>query len=810
MKRARAQLYRCAANFRFHENCPAMQKKDTSTAAALARGWPPKYYFVISILFPSALFFILIFTTELSLQQQRLNEQSLQQEAWQDKANQLRATLDDEFNSNLYLSAGIISYIQAKQGLLVANELEPWLTNLQERAQYIRNIGIAPQNRLSYVYPLAGNESALGLYYPDNAEQWPAVEKIIASKKPMLAGPLHLMQGGQGLIYRIPVYLADDSYWGLVSTVLNFDKIYKTLRSRAAYLGLKFAVIDRDMNNKIIFGDSDLTITNDWALNVPGRDWRILIGASQLAESANNIYFRLGGWSLSTIICLLFFVFLRSLAKQNKIHRELNASKFRFSQAFNAAPQGIALITQQGAFISFNEGLCNIIQRTQEELTDLTFFDITAPEHRDQLRDIILTTATSHTLAQQYQSVLIAKAKQPIDVIISIAPTDITPHSCEWIVQIIDISERIVFERLLRDEAKYNQRILNAIVDGIITLNNSGHICYANPAACNIFSLTPEKLIHQPISHIIQQADAEKIIHYIKQDAAQDNVLDDLDLNEKIGIEMLGRRSQDNNFPIEFQLSSIKRKQEKMYIAVIRDLSERKRLERLKNDFISTTSHELRTPLTSILGALKLLESGALGILSDATTKLVRIANQNGNKLALLINDLLDMDKLLSGKMQFNLEEQPLLPLVTQAIENIEAYAQEYQVHVGLDCSDESIGVNVDTQRLQQVLTNLLSNAAKFSPQGGLVAVHVRRVHNIVRIEIIDNGMGISPEAQANLFSKFYQVDSSSTRKAGGTGLGLAISKELIAGMKGTIGVNSQLGKGSCFYLELPIISRLT
>ena len=393
-------------------------------------------------------------------------------------------------------------------------------------------------------------------------------------------------------------------------------------------------------------------------------------------------------------------------------------------------------------------------------------------------------------------------------MIISLAPTDTDPEISDWIVQLVDISQRIVVERLLEEEAQYNQRILNAVLDGIITLDSKGIICSANPAACKIFGISADKLIDQCIDTIVQKADSGNIIqHYLSQSELPAVTDIAAGLNSNINTEIVAFTGNGLAIPIDFQLSSINRKQEKIFIAVIRDLSEQKRLEQLKNDFISTTSHELRTPLTSILGSLKLLECGSLGDMTEPVKKLIKIANQNGQKLTLLINDLLDMDKLLSGQMQFDLQVQPLKPLVILALENIGVYAQQYQVGLTLENAATEFLVNVDGQRLQQVLTNLLSNAAKFSPQGGQVTVNIKPVNNRVRIEVIDCGMGISAEGQKKLFTKFYQVDSSSTRKAGGTGLGLAISKELIEAMQGTIGVSSELGKGSCFYVDLPIAS---
>lgn len=236
------------------------------------------------------------------------------------------------------------------------------------------------------------------------------------------------------------------------------------------------------------------------------------------------------------------------------------------------------------------------------------------------------------------------------------------------------------------------------------------------------------------------------------------------------------------------------------------DISERKRVEQLKSEFLATVSHELRTPLTSISGALGLVRSGALGALPEKMLPLLDIASRNSQLLTRLINDLLDMEKLAAGKMRFDLQTQALMPLVEQAIESARPYAQQYGVTLLLAQRADAARVRVDGGRLQQVLGNYLSNAAKFSPQGAQVDVAVRMAGEMARVEVIDHGPGIAEEFKQRIFEKFSQADASNTRQKGGTGLGLAISRELIERMHGRVGFESQEGHGSLFYFELPLV----
>jgi len=614
--------------------------------------WQPRQYLFISIMAPMILFMALVCAVELTAKQEQVREQNLMQEHLADKANQIRSLLEYELNSTLHLTTSLVSYIQSKQGVLVTQEIDPWLSNLQERAHYMRNIGIAPNNIITYVYPLAGNEAALGFHYPDSKEQWPAIQKVISNKRPMLAGPIHLQQGGMGLIYRVPVFLNNEMYWGLISTVLNFDEIYNLIHTRALDLGIKIAIKDADNNNKILFGDKDVIANNEINLSIPGRHWQLI--SSQLVQSPHSVLstVRVTGWLIALIISMLFNSFLRSLALQNKTLHELSESKFRFSQAFNSAPQGIALINHTGLLIDFNDSLCTTLGYTRTELKGKRFFTIAAPNQRERLGNIIQGIYPKPGANHQYESALLHKSGQVINVIISLAPTHASNYESDWIIQVIDISHRIAFEQLLQEEASYNQSILNAVVDGIMIIDVNGNIRSVNPATSVIFGYPLDQFPHQHINQFIHDPETGSIMRHIKYHNAN------IDLNTEINHDVVGIKFSGQEFPMELQLSCIQRKNEKLFIAVMRDVSERKRTEQIKREFISNISNELRTPLTAMLGSLRVIENGINTDNNEQLTKAINNASQNGRKLESLVDDLLDMDKLLAGKTQ---TEPPLM-----------------------------------------------------------------------------------------------------------------------------------------------------
>lgn len=253
------------------------------------------------------------------------------------------------------------------------------------------------------------------------------------------------------------------------------------------------------------------------------------------------------------------------------------------------------------------------------------------------------------------------------------------------------------------------------------------------------------------------------------------------------------------------------------WVALETDITERKRVEQLKTDFVSVVSHELRTPLTAIRGALGLLDGGVAGELPPTAREMTRLALSNSERLTRLINDLLDIQKLESGKMVFELKDCPLPQLLAEAMTANQPYAQKYQVQILTEGTVPAVTLQVDEGRFQQVMANLLSNAAKFSPAGEVVRVttHVTTrtddkgaATEWLQLRVIDHGVGIPEEFRSRVFQKFSQADASDTRAKDGTGLGLSITQALVRHMGGTISFETVPGIGTTFQVELPVRNR--
>ncbi|MDX9860043.1 MAG: PAS domain S-box protein [Rhodospirillales bacterium] len=363
-----------------------------------------------------------------------------------------------------------------------------------------------------------------------------------------------------------------------------------------------------------------------------------------------------------------------------------------------------------------------------------------------------------------------------------------------------DITARKRAEDALRDSEERIRAVVDTMVDGIITVDEGGVIESINPAIERIFGYSRDELIGSNVSVLMPArpdgtttADGQGFFM-----TGQASLVGS-------GRELSGRRRDGTVIPLEIGVSEIDQGGRRMFTGVIRDITERKQVERMKNEFVSTVSHELRTPLTSIRGALGLVMGGAVGPLSGKVGDLVDIAYKNSQRLIALVNDILDLEKIESGSLQFRFQATDIGHVIDISIEANAGYAEEYGIDFVVRQPVPPLTVNIDGDRIVQVMTNLLSNAAKFSPPGGTVEVAVSRVERWARVAVIDRGPGIPENFRDRIFLRFSQADSSDTRKAGGTGLGLSITKSIVERHGGRIDFGETPGGGSTFHFDLPI-----
>jgi len=362
-----------------------------------------------------------------------------------------------------------------------------------------------------------------------------------------------------------------------------------------------------------------------------------------------------------------------------------------------------------------------------------------------------------------------------------------------------DVTDQALAREEMQQRERYLSMLIDNVIDAIIIIDARGIIETFNHAAEQIFGYSSAEVIGRNLSMLMPEPDRSAhdgyLEHYARRGTSRA-----LEQNR----ELTALRRTGETFTIELRVSQISHHGECKFIGLVRDITERKRIERMKSELVSIVSHELRTPLTSISGALGLIVGGALGETTPNMRQMLSIAHQNSLRLGRLVDDLLDMDKLVAGKMTLDLRALAVPAQLQQALAANQGYAAKHDVTLVLQQAPD-VELVADDDRLQQVLANLISNAVKFSPPGGSVSLGSECRGAWVRIWVRDQGPGIAPEFHTRIFQKFSQADSSDSRQKDGTGLGLAISKELIEHMHGRIGFDSEPGEGACFWCELPI-----
>lgn len=351
----------------------------------------------------------------------------------------------------------------------------------------------------------------------------------------------------------------------------------------------------------------------------------------------------------------------------------------------------------------------------------------------------------------------------------------------------------------LQESSDRLQAVFQNAADGIMLVDSQGLLEAINPAGLKIYGYAEDEIIGRGgLSFVSPGQQALLQLAMSHEEFIQTG---------RIHLEENRMRSDGSLFPAELSISEYKLSGQRKLLVIVRDITERRRVERIKSEFISTVSHELRTPLTAIRGALGLIGGGALGELPEKMLPLVKIAYKNSESLTRLINDLLDIEKVEAGMIDFMFELLPLDALLASAVADNQGFAHRYGVNIALENRTAELALKIDAGRFQQVMANLLSNACKYAPQGSTVRLVAMPVAaDRVRIEVIDLGSGIPENFRDRIFQKFSQADSSDTRAKGGTGLGLAITKAIVKQMQGEIGYfHGEAGQdGTHFYVEFP------
>jgi PAS domain S-box-containing protein len=356
---------------------------------------------------------------------------------------------------------------------------------------------------------------------------------------------------------------------------------------------------------------------------------------------------------------------------------------------------------------------------------------------------------------------------------------------------------RIPARERLEELSLRQQILLEAVTEGACSVDAQGRVLFASPGAARLLRLAPAEITGRQVHDLLHGAAPEEA--RCGEDCALKQALE--------GCEAAGEavvfRADGTSFAAEYSILPIEDAGGPFCsVLSFRDVSQRSAVDRAKDEFISTVSHELRTPLTSIRGALGLLSSGIMGQLSDKGANLLRIALTNSDRLVRLINDILDLEKIQSGREPLAFQPVQLGEIVQQAIEGMQPVADGAGVLLAHD--GVQVEIQADADRLLQVLTNLLSNAIKFSPAGSTVSVSLSNHIDGVVLSVTDQGRGIPEEKLEAIFGRFQQVDASDSREKGGSGLGLAICRTIVLQHSGRIWAERNPARGATIRVYLP------
>jgi PAS domain S-box-containing protein len=371
----------------------------------------------------------------------------------------------------------------------------------------------------------------------------------------------------------------------------------------------------------------------------------------------------------------------------------------------------------------------------------------------------------------------------------------------------------------VRESHSRFRELVEAAPDAILEVDDLGHIVLVNEEAERLFRSGREELVGRLIEDLIPERFRSKHATHRDQYGAGP-----VKRPMGLGLDLWARRSDGSEFPVDIKLSPLETEAGLRVMCIVRDITDRKaaeeqiralnqrleqrnreveRANQLKTEFLASMSHELRTPLNSIIGFSDLLSEVKTGELNEKQKRFVERISEGARHLSLLINDILDISKIEAGRIDLCIQQFAVEPSIQEILLSVRPIADSKKLTLAAEI-DPALAIQADQTRFRQVIYNLLSNALKFTPEGGKVTIEASAADDFLRVRVTDTGVGIPPEEISHIFEKFHQAGPTTKGIREGTGLGLAITKRLVELHGGTIAVDSELGKGSQFTVVLP------
>jgi PAS domain S-box-containing protein len=513
-------------------------------------------------------------------------------------------------------------------------------------------------------------------------------------------------------------------------------------------------------------------------------------GALKWLSVNSHAVFESGTTKLSAVVCSF-----ADITERKQTESALRAAEQRFRTLVEQLPAitYVAALDADSSTIYTSPQIETMLGFSQAEWMadhDLWRRQIHPDDYTRVMADIVVSQSTGVPVPSEYR--MLTRNGLPLwfrDQAVVVHDPAGQPLFMQGIM--FDITNRKLAEAALRASESRQRALLDAIPDSMFHLSRDGVYLDVHADRTSDLVMPADMLLGKTIFEVLPLDVANQVLAGIEQALRTEAV-------QLIEYQLV-REQTVRDFEARVVVCA-----EHEVLAIVRDITERKNMERMKNEFVSTVSHELRTPLTSIRGALGLILGGIVGEVSPKALTMVEIASKNSERLIRLINDILDIDKIESGKMIFDLQPVELTPLLEHVIDINRAYGQQFDITFALESTITGAWVYADSDRLIQALTNLLSNAAKFSSLGTQVLVSLARHGEMLRIAIQDRGPGIPETFRERLFQKFAQADASDARQKGGTGLGLSITKAIVEKLGGQIDVMIAPECGSIFFIDLP------